>query len=169
MYGGFVKFKTSKSEAQVTVPYFGVLGSLYNLPTMDPATLNIKNREGHVYSLNETYHFALSDSGSAPSIGFRLATPSRRFTIELVDTEDKHVGYIVPTYNYAERELSSQIMEELNPWLGKLVADENVNSKPFTVKPGTYKIRWSALRMFGDLDDSKDWVVQTSGPIEIVS
>lgn len=169
MYGGFVKFKTSKSEAQVTIPYFGVLGSLYNLPTMDPATLNIKNHEGHIYSQNETYHFALSDPSTAPSIGFRLATPSRRFTIELIDAEDKHAGYIVPTYNYAERELSSQIMDELNPWLGKLVANENVDSKPFTVTPGTYKVRWSALRMFGDIEDSKDWVVQTSGPIEIRS
>jgi hypothetical protein len=169
MYGGYVRFSTFTSKAQVSVPYFGVLGSLYNLPTLDEAKLNIKNQEGHVYTQNETYHFDLSDKSTEPTIGFRLATPSRRFTIDLIGDKEEHVGYIVPTYNYAERNMDAQAMEELNPWNGNLVVDDNVNAKPFIVSPGKYKIRWSALRMFGDLDKSDDWVVQTSGPIDIVS
>lgn len=168
MYGGYVRFTTSPSKPQVNVPYFGVLGSLYELPTMDSTTLNVKDRDGHVYTKDDTFHFSLSDKSSAPAIGFRLTTPSRRFTIDLIDTDEKHVGYIVPTYNYAERDLDSQVMDELNPWSGDLVVDDNVNSKPFTASPGTYKVRWSALKMFGDLDKSEDWVVQISGPIVIV-
>ncbi|KAI7895490.1 peptidase S8/S53 domain-containing protein [Mucor mucedo] len=171
MYGGYVQFRREKGDgAQVHVPYFGVLGSLYELPTLDSGALNVKDNKGHVYGQNETFHFSLSDEASAPSIGFRLSTPSRRFTIELVQEEgEKHVGYIVPTYNYAERDLSSQTMKELNPWLGALVVDENLDSKPFTVSPGTYRIKWSALKMFGDLEKSQDWVVQTSGPIDIAA
>lgn len=169
MYGGYVQFEASNSEAQVTVPYFGVLGSLYDLPTLDPKTLDIKDQKGHAYSEKDIFHFKLSDSNTAPTIGFRLATPTRRFIIELIDMDDKHIGYIVPTYHYAERELSSNIMEELNPWLGKLTVNDDIESKPFTASPGTYKVKWSALRMFGDLNKPDDWVVQTSGPIVIVS
>lgn len=168
MYGGFVQFTRSADQPQVNVPYFGILGSLYDLPTMDSTALNIKDQKGRVYNKDETYHFSLSDKSSAPAIGFRLTTPSRRFTIELIQ-EDKHVGYIVPTYNYAERDLDSKMMEELNPWTGALVVDENVDSKPFTVSPGTYQVKWSALKMFGDLDKTEDWVVQTSGPIDIAA
>ena len=168
MYGGYVRFQTSESKAMVHVPYFGVLGSLYNLPTLDVSTLHIRDRhQGRVYTQNDTYDFKLSDPNTAPVIGFRLATPTRRFHIELIDSQETHVGYILPTYDYAERELSSHMMEGLNPWLGKLVKD--ANSEPLIVQPGTYKIRWSALRMFGDLDKESDWVVQTSGPIVIVS
>lgn len=166
LYGGYVQFN-SESNTKVHVPYFGVLGSLYDLPTMDPKKLNIKNHEGRVYGEDETFEFSLSDKASAPTIGFRLATPSRRFIIDLVDTDGNHVGYIVPTYNYAERALDGTSLDALNPWTGSLVVDEQVNAKPFTVNPGTYKIRWSALRMFGDIDKSEDWVVKTSGPIVI--
>ncbi|KAG2237399.1 hypothetical protein INT48_009527 [Thamnidium elegans] len=168
LYGGYVEFRHADGrDAQVHVPYFGVLGSLYDLPTMDPKTLNIKDSQGRTYTEKDTFQFSLSDKASAPAIGFRLATPSRRFTIDLIDAEEKHVGYIVPTYNYAERDLDSSKMEELNPWTGNLVKDDNVNSKAVRVSPGTYKVRWSALRMFGDVDVEKDWVVQISGPIII--
>ncbi|GAA5802947.1 hypothetical protein HPULCUR_008422 [Helicostylum pulchrum] len=168
LYGGYVEFKHADGrDAQVHVPYFGVLGSLYDLPTMDPNTLNIKDSQGRVYTEKDTFKFSLSDKESAPAIGFRLATPSRRFTIDLIDEQGKHVGYIVPTYNYAERDLDASNMEELNPWTGSLVKDDNVNSKPVKVDSGTYKVRWSALRMFGDVDAAKDWVVKSSGPIII--
>jgi hypothetical protein len=170
MYGGYVQLEPIQGEgsAHISVPYFGVLGSLYNLPTLDTSKLNIKDQNGRVYSADETYHFQLSDDNTAPSIGFHLTTPSRRFTIELIDaTTENRIGYVVPTFNYAERALSALDVDELNPWKGTLVAADHTNSKPFIVEPGTYKVRWSALRMFGDIDKKQDWVVQTSCAIEI--
>jgi hypothetical protein len=167
MYGGYVVLEPTQGEAHVNVPYFGVLGSLYNLPTLDTSELNIKDQHGHVYSAKDTYHFQLSDESTAPSIGFHLTTPSRRFAIDLIDTNENRVGYVVPAFNYVERALNALDVDELNPWKGTLIAADHVNSKPFIVKPGAYKVRWSALRMFGDIDKQEDWVVHTSCVIEI--
>lgn len=169
MYGGYVRLEPIEGvgSADINVPYFGVLGSLYNLPTFDTSKLNIKHQSGRVYSEKDTYHFKLSDESTAPIIGFHLTTPSRRFTIDLIDANEKRIGYVVPAFNYAERALNAIDVDELNPWTGTLMAADHVNSKPFIVEPGTYKVRWSALRMFGDMDKQGDWVVQTSCTIEI--
>ncbi|CEP14947.1 hypothetical protein [Parasitella parasitica] len=170
MYGGFIQFEPIGTDAaQAHVPYFGVLGSLYDLPTFKTSELNIKNQQGRIYDHNDTFVFKLSDPSTGPNIGFHLMTPSRRFVIDLIDSNDNRIGYIVPTYNYAERSLNAMSTKELNPWTGKLIADDNIDSVPFIVSPGLYRIRWSALRMFGDIDKNEDWVVQTSCKLEIVA
>ncbi|RCI06339.1 hypothetical protein CU098_010713 [Rhizopus stolonifer] len=169
MYGGFVQFNptSGNANASVHVPYFGVLGSLYRLPTLDTSKLNIKDQQGHVYSNKETYHFILSDNTTAPLIDFRLTTPSRQLMIDVIDKQEAHVGYIVASYDYAERSLNAFSIPELNPWKGQLFKDDQINAVPLMIQPGTYQIRWSALRMFGDIKKKDDWMIQTSGPIEI--
>ncbi|KAI9473763.1 MAG: peptidase S8/S53 domain-containing protein [Benjaminiella poitrasii] len=171
MYGGFVCFKpTSANTAskQASIPYFGVLGSLYNLPALQASSLNLKDQHGHAYSSNDTYHYSLSDEQTAPTISFRLITPTRQLVIDMVDLAGNRIGYVAPSYNYAERTLNALSINELNPWKGQLTKGDQINSTPFTIQPGTYKIRWSALRMFGDSAKEEDWVVQTSCLIDIV-
>ncbi|KAI8645163.1 peptidase S8/S53 domain-containing protein [Parasitella parasitica] len=170
MYGGFIQFQPVGTDAaSAHVPYFGVLGSLYDLPTFKTSELSIEDQQGRAYGHNDTFKLKLSDQSTAPTIGFHLLTPSRRIVIDLIDSEENRVGFVVPTYNYAERSLKASSTDELNPWTGKLTADGNINSVPFTVNPGLYRVRWSALRMFGDLDKSEDWVIHSSCELEVVA
>jgi hypothetical protein len=169
MYGGFLRFIPEKGR-EVKVPYFGVLGALYDLPTLDVEKLHIKDSNGKSYKQDDTYHFKLSDKNvTAPTISFGFVTPTRIFNIDLINMQGKRVGYIMPSYKYVEVDLVPQDMSEVNPWNGLLVSEEDhlSNETSFMVSPGTYQIRWSALRLFGDANKGNDWIVHKSGPIEI--
>ncbi|KAI8993437.1 peptidase S8/S53 domain-containing protein [Pilobolus umbonatus] len=170
MYGGYVQLKPRQKGVDVHVPYFGVLGSLYSLPTLSLDNLHIFDQNGTIYDKDDTFHYTLSDASTAPSINFQLVTPTSRLVIELVeDGSSEHIGYIIPIYKYVERELDSSSIDELNPWLGTISVSDTLNSSSETVRPGQYRIKWSSLRMFGDPEIQKDWVSQLSCPIIITA
>ncbi|KAL9557641.1 hypothetical protein MBANPS3_001291 [Mucor bainieri] len=173
-YGGFIHIKSKQQSKgkDLKVPYFGVVGKQKELPIFDtgfPTLIDEKDKE---YGPKDTFVFHRSNATSAPISVLRLLTPTSTIKAELLDAKTNKVfGQFITGLEYVNRNFrSGQVFFQI-PWDGTyLPASISQHSRiPFEIDAadGTYKFRFSALKLFGNPKDKKDWETWTSGPVVV--
>ncbi|KAI7860449.1 peptidase S8/S53 domain-containing protein [Circinella umbellata] len=183
MYGGFIQFvqkedgynnKEKKNVNDnllvktVSVPYFGVLGDLDELPLFDKGFpyLAPAGNSSIMYGSNDIFTLNTTEA-QYPDIICRLLSPTSQITIQVLDQSNNIVGDIDGgPFKYWERNrLSKDQYSRSIQWNGK-VATSATNSKESVMIPfGTYRLRVRALKMFGNPNILEQWEEWTSGPI----
>ena len=182
MYGGFIQFvqkgddneKKKENENNnlllktVSVPYFGVLGKLNDLPLFDkgfpylaPAgNPNLMYGSADTFTLNTT-------EAQYPEIICRLLSPTSQVTIQVLDQSNNTVGDIDGgPFKYWERNrLSKEQYSRSVQWNGKIATSADNSKEAVMIAFGTYHLQVKALKMFGDPNISEQWEEWTSGPI----
>lgn len=173
-YGGFIQLKSSQQNKNkdVTVPYFGVVGKLNQLPIFDtesgfPVIIDSDNKE---YTPKDTFVYDRSDDKSAPIAVLRFLTPTAHVKAELLDAKKKKVlGQFFTGLDFIGRNfLESDSAYNTFLWDGTYIptiAKDQTVTVPVTA--GTYYWRFSALKLHGESKSSKDWETWTSGPIVV--
>lgn len=187
MYGGFINLKNVESgESVATVPYFGVLGRMIDLPLFDKgfpylAPASEKSEEQPSTS-NAPYRYDLSRMAETkPAIVERLLTGSANMEIKVYDVNHKFLGIMNggPWIYNQRNTLNEENYHSSISWNGKLVPklyeadvvdyDESTGDQSVQVQDGTYYLHLRALKHFGDPNNKNDWEEWTSGPIIVSS
>lgn len=171
-YGGFihVKSKQQSSAKDIKVPYFGVVGSQKTLPIFDTGFPTIIDTSSTEYGKDDTFTFDRSDSTTAPISVLRLLTPSPQIKAELLDSKtNKVLGQFLTGLNYVGRNfLTGDQVYNQYAWDGTYVPSSLSNAPlPIPAVEGTYKFRFTALKLLGNPKNKKDWETWTSGPIVV--
>ncbi|CEJ03654.1 hypothetical protein RMCBS344292_17633 [Rhizopus microsporus] len=166
-YGGYIvlKSKQSKNGKDLKIPYIGVQGKQKELPLFDKGYPFISDGD-KTYGKNETYVFDRKTNGT-PYTVYRLLNPTRLLKAELLDAKTgKSLGLYKTGNTFLPRNtLAKDDQYSAFTWDGTYVPSNFKNAIPIPAPSGTYKFRISALRVFGNPKDPKDWEVFTSGPI----
>ncbi|OBZ85987.1 Minor extracellular protease vpr [Choanephora cucurbitarum] len=170
-YGGFIHFKSKqqKSNVDVKVPYFGVVGKQNTLPIFDegfPTILDSKSKE---YDQIDTFTYDRADSKTAPIVVVRLLTPAPKIKAELLDAEtEKVLGEFLTGLEYLGRNFVSEDQFTNLPWDGTYVPSSIASAPlPIPVPSGAYKFRLRALKLLADPKKASSWEVYTSGNIVV--
>lgn len=185
MYGGFISVKNIEtSQSLATIPYFGVLGSMLDIPVFDKGFPYLAPASDTTYKASRqttSYRYDLSrKTKTKPAIVFRLLTGSANMEIKVYDENHKYLGIISGgPWNYNQRNsLAEENFHSSISWSGKLIPLENENDvydyedlygSSVQVEDGTYYLHLRALKHFGDPKNDKDWEEWKSGPIIVQS
>lgn len=193
IYGGFIQFdpiNSSGTNKAIHVPYFGIVGSQRDLPIFD---VNYKqtvynNGTEEKYSINETilYEFdpaQVKEDGHASLLfNFTLFSPTLVIKGEVLDENKNLLGYSFQPQSYIQRDFyKDKSPRDPLVWNGQYFKnltydvlsyrDEHIPRIPqedfISVESGTYYLRISALKQFGDLQKVDDWEYFNAGPIEV--
>lgn len=181
MYGGFIsieEFTTSQSMA--TVPYFGVLGRMIDIPIFDKyyPYLAYKNQTNkRPLDPNAAFQFNIQKASNKnqPVIVTRLLTGSASMEIVIFDKNDNYVGIMSGgpwIYNQRNKQ-GKENHVSIIPWDGTVLNNssnnEIIGNQLEQVPDGTYYIKVRALKHFGNPKNKSDWVEWTSNPITVHS
>ncbi|KAK4517454.1 Transmembrane osmosensor [Mucor velutinosus] len=171
-YGGFIHIKSKQQSKgkDLKVPYFGVVGKQKELPIFDTGFPTIIDQKSKEYGQKDTFTFDRSVANSAPISVLRLLTPSPKINAELLDAKtNKVLGQFVTGLNYVGRNFltGDQVYTQI-AWDGTYVpASISHAPLPIAAVEGTYKFRFTALKLLGNPKEKKDWESWTSGPIVV--
>lgn len=186
MYGGFVSVKREgTTETLVTMPYFGVLGNMIDIPVFDrgyPYLAPANRVDEPPLNQNAPYQFDLNrQTATQPAIVMRLLIGSSNIQINILDANGALVGAMSggPWIYYQRNKLSKESYLRTIVWNGQVVSEDSniimedgdttVGDQSVQVPDGTYYISLRALKHFGDTANSNDWEEWKSGPIAIQS
>ncbi|RUS30002.1 peptidase S8/S53 domain-containing protein [Jimgerdemannia flammicorona] len=170
LFSGYIVFtpqNADKAATPLTVPYAGAKGSWKEMPIFnikDPrggVTLGILNSTGKYITGPTTYN--LTDPKQVLTIILPLSTPAALVNVELLAKgsnvkQAKSLGYLYSdgpySLSYMPRNTETNnsnggYQDTTLTWTGQLSDNPN-NGGNHTVKAGTYIIRISALKHFGD-------------------
>lgn len=177
MYGGYIQFfPSSNNDAKpLHVPYFGVVGKQKDIPIFqindhDFYSTTIANTS-MIYRLNDTV-IVNQTTSDIVILYFKLSMPTAIIKGEVLSSnralgEFAAMGYASQTYanntalvawegGYYEDPISNETLK-----LGMY----NYSDYKYTlVDSGSYYLRLSALRLFGDVNNIDDWDSITAGP-----
>ncbi|KAG2201319.1 hypothetical protein INT47_001407 [Mucor saturninus] len=184
MYGGFIQFyptNNNNAPKPLHIPYFGVVGNQKDIPifVMDDdhfATATSANTS-LLYQLNDTVIVNQTRSDFV-AILMRITMPSSIMKGEVLSSnrvlgEFEAYGYIHQTY----AEDYSNVIYWDGGYYKEAVSNDilrfgmyNYSDHNYTlVDNGSYHLRVSALRLFGNVDDIDDWDSFTAGPFVVKS
>ncbi|KAI9269971.1 peptidase S8/S53 domain-containing protein [Helicostylum pulchrum] len=184
MYGGFISIKNVETtESLATIPYFGVLGKMIDLPLFDtgyPYLATTSNTEKRLAE-NSTFNFDLNRKvKTKPTIVVRLLTGTAKIDVKVYDENEECLGIISGgPWIYNQRNLLAEDNYNSNiSWNGKFIPitenqdeiieqEEPIGDNSTQVEDGTYYLYLRALRHFGDPDNKNDWKEWKSGPINV--
>ncbi|KAJ2800413.1 hypothetical protein H4R21_003182 [Coemansia helicoidea] len=163
-YGGFINFQlqwTGDNAARsYVVPYSGYNGNYRDIPVLPPATTNLiafVDMKGvpiaDVASLTVT-------AEKPAQVSYSLTMPTRKVAVTLVNAAGKSLGYLpYGCKNDAARTLPSQGGHTvlLN---GQVSAD--CWGTQVDVAPGKYRVKLTALKLFGNTDSKSDYESRVS-------
>ncbi|KAI8147345.1 peptidase S8/S53 domain-containing protein [Fennellomyces sp. T-0311] len=175
MYGGYVLFKSTVAHHKdMTVPYIGIVGNQHELPIFDeggPVVTDVNMTT--VYQGNDTYEFDRNDSDTMPIFAMYLRTGTKHISTPLYNEDGSVLGYAFPPglHDYMQHTIEPFLQYYLVPWNGTYFESDIVDSTStpveLNVKPGSYKVGFEALKIFGDPDNSNDWEKYTSCTIKV--
>ncbi|GAA5802620.1 hypothetical protein HPULCUR_008092 [Helicostylum pulchrum] len=193
MYGGYIGITSNQHQA--TVPYFGMIGNMHDLPILDrsshpsPAApytfpaIGYANSSGTLNS-NETGHFVIQHKESkvvgAPYVLVRLLTGTRLLMIQVLNKRGKIVGDVPidasRTWMMRNTLLPSDYSTSFYSWNwnGDYVPKDvtlsgtNKGFTPKLIKSGEYRLKVKGLRVNGDPANSKDWDEWISPRLKLV-
>ncbi|KAG1048825.1 hypothetical protein G6F43_008814 [Rhizopus delemar] len=166
-YGGYItlKSKQTKNGKDIRIPYVGVQGKQKDLPIFDEGYPYIGSST-QSYGVNDTYTYDRSKSSTAPFTVYRLLTPTRLMKTELIDSAGKSLGlYATGTAHLSRNFNDDKSYESAFVWDGTYVPTSFAGAVALPAPAGTYRFRVSALKLFGNPKNEKDWETFTSGPI----
>ncbi|KAI8144494.1 peptidase S8/S53 domain-containing protein [Fennellomyces sp. T-0311] len=167
MYGGFIKFAGKDNSVKGSVPYFGLLGRLNELPIFDQGFPYIAPAENHeiMYSTTDTFVLNIT-MAQHPAIISRILSPIAQVTIQVMDqAQTAVIGDIDggPFKYWDRNRLKEPNFTRSIEWNGKIVTAGN--SEAVMVAQGTYRLRVRALKWFGQPDLPDQWEEWISCPI----
>ncbi|KAG0165508.1 hypothetical protein DFQ28_000399 [Apophysomyces sp. BC1034] len=167
LYGGYVHFDSRQdNHKSMTVPYIGIWGKQRDLPLLDKVHTSIINQqEMRQYLTNETYHMTLKNTTTYPQVYAHLYTPTAKLVWNLLDEHRKVIGKIAEEI-YVDRSLIGFEPALVN-FTGTYTAEIGGNSETRDVTSGQYKIQVSALKLFGDPQNTNHWDTWESGPVQV--
>lgn len=183
MYGGFISLMSIETgESLATIPYFGVLGKMKEIPLFDkdfPYLAPYSDTDRRVKSGAE-FRFDLGRKAKTkPAIVLRLLTGSANMEIKVHDVNHKYVGAMSggPWIYNQRNTLSEDGYSSSIAWSGKVIPNEDEHAnvdydepdKAVQVEDGTYFIHVRALKHFGSPENDDDWEEWKSGPIIVSS
>ncbi|KAJ1919955.1 hypothetical protein H4219_001615 [Mycoemilia scoparia] len=178
-YGGFIIIKSSPPDRNymydesISIPYMGYKGDYQDLPffSYEQKDVPYLTKNGTYTQVEEGESFDISPDFSL-FLTFPTLRPTRLLKVELIDTDkDVPVGYL--PYGYSEYlgyfgDLPSQYLVTVVN--GVVFKDTTVSEPPVEkFKPGNYKVRISALKMFGDINKQSDYQVWESAGFSVKS
>ncbi|ORX51670.1 subtilisin-like protein [Hesseltinella vesiculosa] len=182
IYGGYIRLRQVDKQGEmidskaIHVPYYGVLGSQYELPIFDykqgypyigmangkPIHSGTRSRRRPAYNFQD---------GDVLNLFMRLGNPSTVVKCEVISGDGMWAGYI-PHYDniwVARNDHSDEFFDYAIHWHGHLTMDLYSNTAPVETQPGTYHIILSALKIFGNASVPRDWETWTSFDFDIIS
>lgn len=170
MYGGFVSIENMNTLKTVaTVPYFGVLGKMRDLPVLDkgyPYLALATNTSEKWDEDNERFVYKLDDNDTRPAIVIRLLTGSAKIKVEVYDENETFMGLMVAagtkSWTFNERNTLTDKFSEFK-WNGKVKKsnsdDEEIDEdkEDATIDAGDYYFIVKVLKQFGDPNNTHDW------------
>lgn len=175
MYGGYIEMSHKGSnKVDASVPYFGVLGSVQDLPLFDAGYPYLTSSGDTSYNSSDTFIFNVTAQEEVPKIVYRLLTATARADITVVDERNTIVGAIDGgPYTYLDRNnLQDDDKHSSIEWNGRIVDPHdtsNNNTESILIQPGTYRLHMRALRLLGDPQNVSSWQEWTSSPIMVVN
>ncbi|KAI9302090.1 peptidase S8/S53 domain-containing protein [Cunninghamella echinulata] len=177
MYGGYVQFKSSnkKSSLDLTVPYFGVVGKQKDLPIFDRSSdfplLSSKDDGSVVYKKGETLVLSRKNRNAAAYFFTRLLYGTALIRTEVINVKTgKVIGEAFEPITYLARN-TFDLDNYVNSfkWTGQYypLSKSLLLRTAVPVPYGTYQIRFSALKVFGDRKNSKDFDTWVSPSIKV--
>lgn len=169
MYGGYIQFKSRSNGAKdLMVPYFGIVGQQKELPIFNEPPFVTDPKMETVYNkTSDTYVFDRLDNNTTPYIVYSLATPTAHVVAELLsDNTEKTIGYAFRGFDWTARNTLSTPYSSL-PWHGTYSPAWIDLPVEIPVLPGTYRIRFKALKLLGNPEKSSDWEVWESCRINV--
>ena len=166
-YGGYIVFKSKQPEIakDISVPYFGKQGRQRDLPIIDNDYPKLVDTNGREFGPNDTFTYDHSVKNSSPTIRYRLLTPTAILKIELIDMNvNKAIGTIQADSLYVNRHYQTgDRYESKISWSGTYLPPGSApESEGVRTPDGTYKLRVSALKLFGNRNTPGDWETWTS-------
>ncbi|KAI8146985.1 peptidase S8/S53 domain-containing protein [Fennellomyces sp. T-0311] len=162
IFGGYLQIQTD--DEKIHIPYFGATGNQHDLPIFD-------SMKGYprIHPLKRAYNFHEND---ILHLHIRLGSPTARLRSVLVNLEEKRLGTLVNGYEkYVSRnDNSAENQEYTLDWRGQIVYPPTIQRGRLVrrVPPGRYKIRVSALKIFGDPLLKRDWEIWYSPEFDIL-
>lgn len=184
MYGGFISIKNVETtESLATIPYFGVLGKMIDLPLFDtgfPYLATTSNTEKRLAE-NSTFNFDLNRKvKTKPTIVVRLLTGTAKIDVKVYNENKECLGTISggPWIYNQRNSLAEDNYNSNISWNGKFIPitesqdeiielEEPIGDNSTLVEDGTYYLYLRALKHFGDPDNKNDWKEWKSGPIDV--
>ncbi|KAG0741689.1 hypothetical protein G6F57_008913 [Rhizopus arrhizus] len=166
-YGGSILFKSKQRHRDMRVPYFGLLGRQRDLPIFDQGYPKLMDHNG----LEWKGSYNRNVQRSEPQIHYRLLTPTAVLKSQVLNaTTGDVVGKLQEDAFYLARHfLTGDRHHTSIVWSGTYLSSKPGETQPVRVPDGTYKIRLSVLKLFGERNNLKDWETWTSGPILVQS
>jgi hypothetical protein len=171
MYGGFLSVNDANDgNSLATLPYFGVLGKMKDLPLFDhgyPYLASSKDTSMRIQD-NKDFHFDTKDTRHRPTVVVRLLTGSALIKVLVYDAQnDNFVGYLsTGPWSFNQRNtLEEGSTFSTMKWTGRVVSRPDGDETPKNVSKGHYYMVVKALKHFGDPKDPKDWEDWKSGTI----
>lgn len=178
IYGGYLVVSPQGASLKpVHIPYIGMVGNMKDLPIFDTANGYpvIQNSDYSLLGPKDIGVYSMNGS-DFPTIVTRLLTGTAHIKIEIVNPKAKKVvGSLAynPMYDSPSSWLVRNTVDALQGdginttwvWDGRVIPAGH--AKPVDVPNGIYHIVLSALKVFGDVKNSKDWVHWLSPKIQI--
>lgn len=171
MYGGFVAVTQVDTQQRLaTVPYFGVLGRMIDVPVFDRGFPYLAVSKETDAKLDPTHSYVYDMNrkvSTKPAVVLRLLTGTAQMNINVYQSNGTLVGAMDggPWVYNQRNKLSQENYDTSIAWNGKIVASDKTTQVP----DGEYYIQVRALKHFGNVDNAKDWQEWKSGSIQVRS
>jgi hypothetical protein len=170
MYGGFIQLKSEHegNAKDIHVPYFGIVGVQSELPIFDEGFPTIIDKKGKEYPTNMTFVYDRSKNNTEPIPVIRLLTPTAHIKADLLDEDEDVIGKAFIGLDYMGRNFLTKSQYSNHPWDATYIPSSVPGvSIPIPVPSGTYRIRFSALKLLANPTKKESWETWTSGEIEV--
>lgn len=174
-YGGYIKL-TSPDAPTLTIPFFGILGSLYDTPVLVREDVKYVDSGdlGTEIPANRTFTIPRPEDGDNPNdlygkgptanIQLMLGSPTLR--VDIIPLSDVDM----PTKNWLGYSTVGQVPSYPRQWVttGNIFRVFVGMTSDGTIVPnGAYRFVLSALRVYGDEENEDDWDIIELPPFNI--
>ncbi|KAL0145647.1 peptidase S8/S53 domain-containing protein [Mucor lusitanicus] len=171
MYGGFIGLTHVDTQQRLaTVPYFGVLGRMIDVPVFDRGFpyLAVSKASDAKLDPTDSYVYDMKRRVSTkPAVVIRLLSGTAQMNIDVYRANGTLMGAMDggPWVYNQRNKLSQENYDTSIAWNGKVVASDKTTQVP----DGDYYIQLRALKHFGSVDNAMDWQEWKSGSIQVKS
>ncbi|KAL9558413.1 hypothetical protein MBANPS3_000913 [Mucor bainieri] len=173
MYGGFIALTHADTQQRLaTVPYFGLLGRMIDVPVFDrgfpylavskASDAKLDPKASYVYDMNRKV-------STKPAVVVRLLSGTAQMQLDVYQANGTRMGAMDggPWVYNQRNKLSQENYDTSIAWNGKIVASDSTTITQ--VPDGDYYIQLRALKHFGNAANAKDWQEWKSGSIQVKS
>lgn len=171
MYGGFIGLTNIQTKQSLaTVPYFGVLGKMIDVPVFDKGFpyLAVSKKTESKLDLTDSYVYDMNRKVSTrPAIVIRLLFGTSNIEIDVYQSDGTLMGQMDggPWVYHQRNKLSEENYDTSIAWNGKIITSDNSTQVP----DGEYYLQLKALKHFGSVENTLDWQEWKSGLIQVRS